>query len=76
MHRVQEGLEPSDWKPMSSVGSSVREIRVQVGGQYRIIYLATLPNAVYVLHVFTKKTQKTPQKDIALAKTRYKEVTS
>ncbi|MFA6038318.1 MAG: type II toxin-antitoxin system RelE/ParE family toxin [Legionellales bacterium] len=75
LHRVQCGLEPSDWKPMTSIGKGVREIRVQIDGQFRIIYLANIAGAIYVLHAFTKKTQKTTQKDIDLAKARYKEVT-
>ncbi|MFA6038154.1 MAG: type II toxin-antitoxin system RelE/ParE family toxin [Legionellales bacterium] len=75
LHRVQCGLEPSDWKPMASIGKGVREIRVQIDGQFRIIYLANIAGAIYVLHAFTKKTQKTTQKDIDLAKARYKEVT-
>ncbi len=31
LQRVQQGLDPSDWKPMRSVGAGVREIRIQVG---------------------------------------------
>ena len=68
--KVQEGLEPTDWKPMSSIGPGVKEIRLHVDGEYRVIYLATLPDAVYVLHAFQKKTQRTPKPDIDLAKQR------
>lgn len=68
LERVQCGDEPFDWKPMKSVGRGVREIRVRVtGGTYRTIYIATLPEAVYVLHAFQKKTDKTRQSDINLA---------
>ncbi|HET6628396.1 MAG TPA: type II toxin-antitoxin system RelE/ParE family toxin [Woeseiaceae bacterium] len=35
-----------------------------------MIYLARLADAVYVLHAFQKKTQRTPKADIDLAKTR------
>lgn len=69
---VQLGFEPLDWKPMSSIGPGVREIRIRVGGAFRVIYIAKYEEAVYVLHAFQKKAQKTPQKDIDIAKTRLK----
>ncbi|APW44319.1 type II toxin-antitoxin system RelE/ParE family toxin [Rhodoferax saidenbachensis] len=73
--RLQQGLDPDDWKPMPSVGSGVREIRVRdEAGAWRTIYLAKLPEAVYVLHCFQKKTQKTAQTDIDLAKARLSEL--
>ena len=68
LDRVQRGLEPTDWKPMSSVGRGVREIRISHGGQYRIIYVMKFADAIYVLHAFKKKTQKTNKRDIAIAK--------
>ena len=55
LNKVQHGDEPSDWKPMPTVGVGVIEIRMHVAGEYRVIYLATLPDAVYVLHAFVKK---------------------
>jgi phage-related protein len=72
---VQRGLEPENWKPMNTVGSGVKEIRVRdPSGAYRVIYLATRPEAVYVLHCFQKKTEKTSTRDIDLAKARFKEI--
>lgn len=56
---------------MSSIGSGVCEIRVRAGGAYRVIYLASRPEGIYVLHCFHKKTQITAQRDIDLAKLRY-----
>ena len=45
--RVQQGLDPVDWKPMPSIGAGVREIRVRdAAGAFRVIYIANLPNAV------------------------------
>lgn len=74
LNEVQLGREPDDWKPMKTVGNSVREIRVRdASGAFRVIYLATLPERVLVLHAFQKKTQKTGQADINLAKQRLKE---
>ena len=73
LHLVQKGDDPVDWKPMGTVGQGVKEIRVRAeDGVYRIIYTATLGDAVYVLHAFQKKTPKTSQSDIALAKKRFK----
>ena len=72
---VQCGLEPDDWKPMTTIGSGVKEIRVKdTAGIYRTIYLATRPEAVYVLHCFQKKTQRTAQHDIDLARKRLKDL--
>ena len=72
---VQCGLEPDDWKPMASIGSSVKEIRVKdVAGVFRTVYLATRSEAVYVLHCFQKKTSQTAQRDISLARKRFKDV--
>lgn len=72
---VQQGFDPEDWKPMTTVGISVREIRVRdETGAYRAIYLAKLADAVYVLHCFQKKTQQTTRADIDLAKNRLDEL--
>jgi phage-related protein len=71
--REFRGEEPSDWKPMPSVGAGVREIRVQEeSGAFRVIYLASRPEGVYVLHCFQKKTQKTSRHDLELAFERFK----
>ena len=74
LRTIQNGLEPHDWKPVASVGSGVREIRIHVLGEWRIIYVANIRDAIYVLHAFQKKTQKTSQRDIELARKRYKQI--
>ncbi len=72
LHRIQNGLEPEDWKPFQSVGVGVKEIRINEGGNaFRVMYIAKFSEKIYVLHSFQKKTQKTRTKDIELAKTRY-----
>ena len=72
---VQCGLEPDDWKPMNTIGTGVKEIRVMdVAGNFRTVYLASRPEAVYVLHCFQKKTQQTSQRDIELARKRLQDV--
>ncbi len=74
LHAVQCGFEPSDWKPMPAIGPGVKEIRIHVFGEWRIIYVAKRADAVYVLHSFHKKSQKTNLKDIELARKRYKQI--
>ncbi len=74
LHRLQQGHDPSDWKPMSSVGAGVREIRIHAEREYRVLYLATRPEAVYVLHAFVKKQRATPKLDIDLARARLREL--
>lgn len=55
---------------MVSIGPGVAEIRVHVGGEFRVIYVAKRVEAVYVLHAFEKRTQRTRQGDIELARAR------
>ena len=75
LDRVQRGLEVEDWKPMKSVGHGVRELRVrEASGAFRILFLATLPDAVYVLHAFRKTTQQTEKRDIDLATLRLRDL--
>jgi phage-related protein len=74
LHQVQQGLSPSDWKPMSIVGPGVSEIRIHTDNEHRIFYIAKFDEAVYVLHAFEKKTQKTPRRDIELARARLEQV--
>jgi phage-related protein len=74
LREVQKGNEPEDWKPMPTVGAGVRELRVRhESGAYRAIYVLADTHGVLVLHVFQKKTQKTPKKDLQLAAARLRE---
>lgn len=72
--QVQNGLDPSDWKPINDVGIGVREIRIHIGGAWRVLYVAKFAEAVYVLHAFGKKTQRTSRSDVELAAKRYREI--
>jgi len=74
LRAVQNGLEPSDWKPMQVIGSGVKEIRIHALGEWRIIYVAKVRDAVYVLHAFQKKTQRTSRHHIDLARQRYRQI--
>jgi phage-related protein len=73
--RVQNGLDPNDWKPMKTIGAGVKEIRVKdESGIYRVLYLAKFAETVYVLHCFKKTTPKTSKADKDLAAKRYKDL--
>ena len=74
IYRVQQGLEPTDWKPMPSVGAGVREIRIHTELSHRVLYVAKFAEGVYVLHAFEKKTRKTSREDIDLAQRRLRDV--
>lgn len=75
LYLVQEGCDPDDWKPMNTVGQGVREIRIRErDGAFRVVYVAKFEDAIYVLHCFQKKTQKTSPEDIAVATQRYKDL--
>lgn len=72
LHKLQLGLMPSDWKPMSSIGPGVREIRIHADGEYRAIFLAEFDSQIHVLHVFRKKSRKTAGPDVEIARIRYR----
>lgn len=72
IERVQVGLSPHDWKPMVTVGPGVREIRVRTGRQFRALYVAGFSEAIYVLHVFEKKSQRTAQRELQLGIARFR----
>jgi phage-related protein len=75
LDQVQNGRDPDDWKPMDTVGAGVREIRIRdAAGAFRVIYVAKLADAVYVLHCFQKKTEKTSKPDLDLATRRFRDL--
>jgi len=68
--RVQQGLAPTDWRPMTTIGVGASEIRLHTRLEHRIFYVAKFEEAVYVLHAFEKRTRQTPHADIELARKR------
>lgn len=71
--QLQNGQEPDDWKPMNTVGQGVKEIRIRdAAGAFRVIFVAKFADAIYVLHCFQKKTEKTSKADLDLAAKRYR----
>lgn len=72
LRKVQKGEQPDDFKPMPDIGAGVNEIIVDVAdGWFRVMYVAKIEEALYVLHSFQKKTNKTSQADKDIAKCRY-----
>ena len=74
LSRVQAGLMPDDWKPMTSVGAGVLEIRLHTGAEHRVFYLAKFEEGIYVLHAFEKRTRQTRMADIGVARKRLAEI--
>jgi len=60
---------------MTTIGAGVREIRIRsADGAFRVIYLATRPDGLYVLHCFQKKTRTTSRQDLELAEKRFRSI--
>lgn len=74
LDRVQRGLEPCDCKSLIGVGQGVKEIRIHDANEYRVVYVVKFKEAIYILHCFIKKTQKTAEKDLELIRKRYAEM--
>jgi phage-related protein len=76
LDQVQHGREPDDWKPMNTVGSGVREIRIRgdAADAFRVLYVAKFADAIYVLHCFQKTTEKTSKRDLDLTAKRYRDL--
>ena len=74
LRRVQQGLQPTDWKSMVSVGAGVEEIRVHTAHEHRVFYIARFEEGVYVLHGFEKRSRKTPAREIEVARDRLRDV--
>ena len=60
---------------MNTVGRGAKEIRIRdVAGAFRVLYVAKFADAIYVLHCFQKKTERTSKADVELAAKRYREL--
>ncbi|MBF0366607.1 MAG: type II toxin-antitoxin system RelE/ParE family toxin [Oligoflexia bacterium] len=60
---------------LGNYGPRLFELRVKdKQGQFRVIYFTKSGDAIYLLHAFRKKTQETPQKEIATAIKRLQEI--
>jgi phage-related protein len=59
---------------MSTIGKGVQEIRIRTENAYRVFYVTRFAEAIYVLHAFQKKTQKTTKQDIKIGQQRYQQM--
>lgn len=74
LFKVQNGMMPSDWRPMPNVGPGVIEIRIHQPFEHRVFYVAKFLEAIYILHCFSKKTNQTALKDIRIGRREYAEL--
>jgi phage-related protein len=72
LRTLQSGGMPSDWKPMPTVGPGVGEIRISTQTEHRIFFVTRFHEAIYILHVFEKRSRKTAIRDIELGRTRFR----
>jgi|SRR5690348_721282 phage-related protein len=73
--QLQQGERPRDYRPLSSVGTGVFELRDQdERAWYRVVYLSRIEEVLYVLHCFEKKSREMPKRDFETAKWRFKAV--
>ena len=56
------------------MGTGVVEIRLHGQIEHRVLYIARFSEAIYVLHAFQKKSQKTRKTDVAIARKRLKDL--
>lgn len=62
-------------RPMPSLGAGAAELRIRdSSGIYRAFYVVKVADVILVFHAFVKKTQKTPEVELALGKKRLKEM--
>ncbi|MGH9607400.1 MAG: type II toxin-antitoxin system RelE/ParE family toxin [Terracidiphilus sp.] len=76
LRRLQKGLlADCGARRMELIGKGVWELKTaDERTWYRVIYLARIGDALYVLHSFEKKSRKTEQGDIEIARSRLKTV--
>jgi phage-related protein len=71
---IQSGRQATDSKAIPLVGPGAIEIRVHAENEYRVFYVAKFADAIYVIHLFAKKSQKPSSLDVELARKRYREL--
>ena len=73
---VQYGETPASARPLKGFGGAgvLEIVEDHIGDTYRSVYTVNFSNAVYVLHVFQKKSKHgiaTPKRDLDLVRSRY-----
>ena len=64
-------------KPVEFLGDSLEALQQfprDAAGAFRVIYVARLAQAIFVLHCFEKKSRRTPASDIEIARKRYRQL--
>ena len=75
LYGLELGEDPNNWKPVTGVGSGVREIRIKFDDNiYRTVYVANRGNFIYILHAFQKKRQTISKADFRVIKLNYKKI--
>jgi phage-related protein len=78
LRRVQQGKMPENAKPLKGIAPGVLEIVSDFRGDtFRAVYTVRFARAVYLLHVFQKKSKRgiaTPQREIELVKKRLAQI--
>lgn len=61
-------------KPMRAIHKNAYELRIKdKKGIYRVIYVLNIKDKILIPHAFTKKTQKTPKKELDVSIKRLQE---
>lgn len=73
--QLGENLYEPHSKAIPTIGRGCYELRVKGrDGIYRAFYCLKIENKILIFHTFQKKTQKTPKREIDLAKKSLKEI--
>ena len=74
LYLAQSGGKHRNAKPLHGLGSGVMEIRsVETSGAYRVVYVASWRDRVFVVHAFQKKSTvgiATPRRELELVRRR------
>ena len=59
-----------------ALGKGLFELRVRDKQEVRLLYVFLVGKRIFVVHVFQKKTQQTPSRELDIARSRQKELTN
>ena len=63
LRRVQQGLQPIDWKWMPAVGTGVHEIRIHAGTEHRVFYTWHGSRTAFTSSMHSKNGLARPQNE-------------
>jgi len=70
LQRLEEGLAPLDFGSMGKVLPGVYELRDQDSQRWFRVFYVPMGGMIFVLHCFTKTTNRTLQRDIEIGRAR------